>query len=306
MSFHVYKMKPHSTSFSPSNKNTISPQTRYFFTASSAGFRFRIQWPPSNFSTGTTERLHWGHALNGPVHSSQTRAQSAQWTQTLKQLLCCEDKKNGKFKRHPDHWEGNTFATFDPSKVTRVSQARGERWFILVRQFSHLHCGNRSGRRCCAFHQSTAARLTKRTLHGWENKCFLPKQIMDLWPRLHGRQRPFGRSKKWYGKKSLKAAMCKLTMAMIVCQKKRFNNEKPSTERNMRSQTDSDKNFEPCHLAPKALKSRFSNLHHVRMYIPAWTSKLGKTYLLAGTFRWFALNWYFVMRNLKHIYRHQN
>ena len=178
--FHVYKMKPHSTSFSPSNKIMISPQTRYFFTASSAGFRFRIQSPPSNFSTGTTERLHWGHALNGPVHSSQTRAQSAQWTQTLKQLLCCGDKKHGKFKRHPDHWEGNTFATFDPSKVTRVSQARGERWFILVRQFSHLHCGNRSGRRCCAFHQSTAARLTKRTLHGWENKCFLALLIRCL------------------------------------------------------------------------------------------------------------------------------
>ena len=43
---------------------------------------------------------------------------------------------------------------------------------------------------------------------------------MDLGPRLHGRQRPFGRFKKWYGKKSLIASMWKLIMAMSVCQKK--------------------------------------------------------------------------------------
>ena len=64
--------------------------------------------------------------------------------------------------------------------------------------------------------------------------------------------------------------------AMNVRQKKRLKNEKPSTERNMRSQSDSDKNFEPCRLAPKALKSRFSKLHGVRIKCTSLDFQIGK------------------------------
>ena len=44
----------------------------------------------------------------------------------------------------------------------------------------------------------------------------------------------------------------------------------------MRSQSDSDKNFEPCRLAPKALKSRFSKLHGVRIKCTSLDFQIGK------------------------------
>ena len=119
--------------------------------------------------------------MNGSVHSSQTRAQSAQCTQTLKQLPRCEEKNMENSSVIQIIGQGTHLRLLtNQSKVTRVSQARGEGGFILVRQLSHLQSGNRSRRRCCSFHQSTAARLTKRTLHGWENKCFLVLLIRCL------------------------------------------------------------------------------------------------------------------------------
>ena len=74
----------------------------------------------------------------------------------------------------------------------------------------------------------------------------------------------------------------------------KLHNEKPNTERNMRSQTDSDKNFEPCLEVSILQFAQCENVH-------PWPSKVGKTCpkntLPAGTFRWFCAQL---------VYRHQN